>query len=182
MRKRKRFVPYKRKLEGRTDYRKRLALVKSGMPRLVIRKSLNNIIVQVVNYETKGDKVIVSAHSNELAKLGWKGRKRNLPAAYLVGLLCGKKAKEKNVSKAILDMGLYTSVKGSVVYAALKGAVDAGLEVPHDEAVIPPEDRLKGKHIKGKDIEPEFEAVKKNILAVKNGSRAKRSEPSKGTE
>lgn len=165
--KRKRFVPYKRKLEGRTDYRKRLALVKSGLPRLVIRKSLNNITVQVVNYETKGDKVLVSAHSRELLKLGWKGRKRNLPAAYLTGLLCGKKAKEKNIENAILDMGLYTAVRGNVVYAALKGAADAGLNVPHDEAVMPPEDRLRGKHIRGKDIEPEFEAVKNRILEGK---------------
>lgn len=167
MKRHKRFVPYKRKLQGRTDYKKRLALVKSGMPRLVVRKSLNNISVQVVDYETKGDKAVVSAHSNELVKLGWKGRKRNLPAAYLVGLLCGKKAKEKHVEKAILDMGLYTAVKGNVIYAVLKGAVDAGLQIPHDDAVMPAEDRLKGKHIKGKDIEPEFEAVKKKIMAGK---------------
>ncbi|MBU2637556.1 MAG: 50S ribosomal protein L18 [Nanoarchaeota archaeon] len=167
MKKRKRFIPYKRKLKGKTDYKKRLGLVKSGMPRLVIRKTLNNIIAQVVNYETKGDRVIVSAHSRELLKLGWKGRRRNLPAAYLTGMLCGLKAKEKKIENAILDMGLYTSVKGNVIYAALKGAVDAGLNVPHDDSVMPPEDRLKGKHIKGKDIEPEFEAVKKKILAGK---------------
>lgn len=167
MKKRKSFIPYKRKLEGRTDYRKRLALLKSGMPRLVIRKSLNNITVQVINYETSGDRVIASAHSNELLKLGWKGRKRNLPAAYLVGLLCGKKAREKKTDKAILDMGLYTAVKGNVIFAALKGAVDAGLNVPHDAAVMPPEDRIRGKHIKGKDIELGFEAVKSRILAGK---------------
>lgn len=163
MRKCKRFVPFKRKLEGKTDYRKRLALLKSGKPRLVVRKSLNNISAQIIAYETEGDKVLASAHSRELLKLGWKGRRRNLPAAYLTGYLCGQQAKKAGISEAIFDAGLYTSVKGVVIYAVLKGALDAGLNIPHNKSVFPAEDRIRGKHIKGKNIESEFEAVKKKI-------------------
>ena len=35
----KHVLPYRRKREGRTNYKKRLALLKSGQPRLVIRRS-----------------------------------------------------------------------------------------------------------------------------------------------
>lgn len=161
MKHRRRFIPFKRKLEGKTDYRKRLALLKSGKPRLVVRRSLNNISAQIIMYETAGDKVLVSAHSKELSKLGWKGRRRNIPAAYLVGYLCGMKSKKAKVNEAIFDSGLYTTVKGSVIYAVLKGALDAGLNIPHSDEVLPPDDRIKGKHIKAGISD--FEAVKKKI-------------------
>lgn len=165
MKHRKRFIPFRRKLEGRTDYRKRLILLKSGKPRFVVRRSLNNISAQIIGYETEGDKVLVAAHSRELLKLGWKGRRRNLPAAYLVGYLCGMKAKKAKINDAIFDAGFYTSVKGSVIYAVLKGALDAGLKIPHNEAVFPPADRIMGKHIKAGASE--FEAVKKKIGETK---------------
>ena len=76
MRRHKRFVPFKRKLQGKTDYRKRLVLLKSGKPRLVVRKSLNNISTQIIAYETAGDKVLVAATSRELLKLGWTGKRK----------------------------------------------------------------------------------------------------------
>ncbi|MEK6864797.1 MAG: 50S ribosomal protein L18 [Nanoarchaeota archaeon] len=163
MRRHKRFVPFKRKLQGKTDYRKRLVLLKSGKPRLVVRKSLNNISTQIIAYETAGDKVLAAATSRELLKLGWTGKRKNMPAAYLTGYLCGIHAKKAGITEAIFDAGFYTSVNGSVVYAVLKGAIDSGLKIPHNEVVFPPEDRIKGKHIKGKDVEAEFEAVKKKI-------------------
>lgn len=164
MKRRKRFVPFKRKFEGKTDYRKRLALLKSGKPRLVVRKTLNNCYVQVVQYGHEGDIVLAAAGSEELKKLGWTLHRGNIPAAYLTGLLCGEKAKKKGVKEAIFDTGLHTTVKGSVIFAALKGAVDAGLSIQHTDDILPPEDRLKGKHIKGKDVEKEFEAVKRKII------------------
>ncbi len=142
-----RTVPYRRKREGKTDYRRRLKLLLSHKPRLVIRKSLDNVLVQIVEYDEKGDKVVVSAHSNELKKLGWKFGKGNLPAAYLTGLLAGSKAKKKKINEAILDLGLQTSVKGSRIYACLKGVIDAGIEVPHNAEVLPSNDRVSGKHI-----------------------------------
>lgn len=140
-------VPYRRKREGKTNYKRRLGLLKSEKPRLVVRISLKHATAQLINYEPAGDKILVSAHSAELSKLGWKGSTGNLPASYLTGYLIGKKAKSKNVSEAILDLGLRTSVTGSRVYAVLKGAVDAGLNVPHSDDILPSADRLSGKHI-----------------------------------
>ncbi|QQG39242.1 MAG: 50S ribosomal protein L18 [Candidatus Woesearchaeota archaeon] len=144
--KHKKFVKYRRKYEGKTDYRKRLKLLSSNIPRLVVRRMLNNILLQVIKYEPNGDHVIVTTHSREITKFGWKGHKGSLPAAYLTGLLCGKKAKAK-VKKLILDLGLQSPIKGSVVYAALKGVVDAGIDVAHSAEIYPSEERLKGKHI-----------------------------------
>lgn len=158
-------VTFKRKREGKTDYNKRLKLLASNKPRLVIRKSLKNITAQIVEYGTNGDKVTASAHSRELIKMGWKGYRRNLPAAYLVGLLCGVRAKQKNATEAVLDLGLYKSVKGSIFYATLKGVLDAGVHVPHDDSVIPPESRLVGAHTKSPDeAKKNYEKVKHSIL------------------
>ena len=65
-------VPFRRRREGKTNYRTRRALVLSRVPRLVVRLSLKNAIVQIIESESIGDKVIVSAHSRELAKTyGW---------------------------------------------------------------------------------------------------------------
>ena len=39
------------------------------------------------------------------------------------------------------------STNGNRVFAALKGMVDAGLEVPHGDSVLPDDDRVNGAHI-----------------------------------
>ncbi len=140
-------VPYRRKRIGKTDYKTRLRLLKSGETRLVIRRSLKNIWLQVIEFSPAGDKILVTAHSRELKKLGWKGALNNLPAAYLCGMLLAKKAKAKKISKAMLDIGLSVSVKGAVWYAALKGVVDSGLAVPHAKEILPEDKRIKGEHI-----------------------------------
>ncbi len=140
-------VQYRRKRKGKTDYKTRIKLLKSGERRLVIRRSLRNIWLQIIEFSPEGDRVIVSAHSHEIRKLGWKGSLNNLPAAYLCGLLLGKKAKAKNVKNLVLDIGLSVSVKGAVWYAALKGVLDAGISVPHAKEILPDEKRVKGEHI-----------------------------------
>ncbi|MDH5702007.1 MAG: 50S ribosomal protein L18 [Candidatus Bathyarchaeota archaeon] len=141
-------VPFRRRREGKTDYRSRRALVLSRLPRLVVRLTLNHIIVQVVEAEVAGDKGVVSAHSRELAKTyGWQGNCRNVPAAYLTGLLCGFKAMVHGVKKAVLDIGLHSPSRGARVFAALKGVLDAGVTVPHSENMLPDETRIIGKHI-----------------------------------
>ena len=165
-------VKFRRRREGVTDYRARLRLLKSGKPRLVIRRSLKNISAQVIAYSGAGDKVIVSAHSKELEKFGWKANRGNIPAAYFVGLLAGKKAISKNVKEAVLDIGPAVSTKGSRIYAALKGAVDAGLDVPHNKEALPDEKRIKGEHISlylknninPAETEKIFESVKAKII------------------
>ena len=141
-------VPFRRRKEGKTDYRSRRALVLSRLPRLVVRLTLNHIIVQIVKAEVAGDKVVASAHSRELAKTyGWQGNCRNVPAAYLTGLLCGFKATVYGVKKAVLDIGLHSPSRGARVFAALKGVLDAGVTVPHSENMLPDETRISGKHI-----------------------------------
>ncbi len=141
-------VPFRRRREGKTNYRSRLKLLLSRKPRFVVRKTLNHIIGQVILYNEKGDEVVVSAHSKELEKLGYKGHCGNTCSAYLTGLLLGKKAMKEGYDEGVLDIGLQGSSKGSSVFAFLKGVLDAGVYIPHGEYVIPEEDRIYGHHIK----------------------------------
>ncbi len=156
-------VPFRRRREAKTDYRYRLRLLKSRLPRAVVRKSLKHTIVQLIEYKPDGDLVLTSATSQELLKLGWTGDTSNIPAAYLTGLLAGKRATEKSIKYAVLDIGLYPPIKGSRIFASLQGLVDAGLSLPHGEDIFPDEDRLKGKHILENKIE-EFEKIKNKII------------------
>jgi large subunit ribosomal protein L18 len=141
-------APFRRRKECKTDYEARKAFLLSGKPRLVTRSSLNNMIAQIVVAKPNGDEVLVSAQSRELTKkYGWKAPRGNVPAAYLTGLLCGLRARAKGVNEAILDMGLYPPSKGARVFAALKGVLDAKLNIPHSEEKLPDEKRIKGEHI-----------------------------------
>ena len=138
---------FRRRREGKTDYHARKAFVLSGMPRLVTRTSISNIIAQIIVAKPKGDEVLVSAHSRELVKYGWKAPRGNLSAAYLTGFLCGLKAKARGVEGAILDIGLYPPTKGARVFAVLKGVLDAKIDIPHSESKLPDEKRVRGEHI-----------------------------------
>lgn len=140
-------VKFRRRREGRTNYYRRRRLLLSKIPRLVVRKTNTNTIVQIVNASVVGDTTVASAISKELGDHGWAAGTGNIPAAYLTGFLAGLRAKSRGVKKAILDVGLNPPVKGSRIYAALKGAIDAGLEVPHDQNVLPDESRISGEHI-----------------------------------
>ena len=140
-------VPFKRKREGRTYYKKRLKILLSYKCRFVVRKSLKSFQAAIIEYDPKGDKVLLAIDSRSLHKLGWKGNSGNLPSAYLIGLLAGKKAVEKGVKEAILDIGFNNSTKGSRLYAALAGAIDAGLKIPFNQEVMPSKERISGEHI-----------------------------------
>jgi large subunit ribosomal protein L18 len=141
-------APFRRRKEGKTDYRARRAFLASGKPRLVTRSSTNNITAQIVIAKPGGDDVLVSAHSRELAKkYGWKAPRGNLPAAYLTGFLCGAKAKSEGVEEAILDIGLQSPSRGARIFAVLRGVLDAKLKVPHSEEKLPDGSRIKGEHV-----------------------------------
>ncbi len=140
-------VPLRRRREGKTNYKKRLKLLLSRKPRLVVRITNKRVIAQIVEYGSEGDITVAYADSKELEKFGWKGDLNNTPAAYLTGLLIGKKALQKGVREAVLDIGLKTPSKGARVFATLKGAVDAGLAIPHSEEILPDEARIRGEHI-----------------------------------
>lgn len=141
-------VAFRRRRDGKTNYRRRKALVLSGLPRFVVRCTLRRVIAQVIRAEIVGDEVLVSADSSELAKrFGWLGNCSNSPSAYLTGLLCGFRALASGVKEAVLDIGLRSPTKGSRVFAALKGVLDSGVLVPHDEGVLPSEERVQGQNI-----------------------------------
>lgn len=162
----------RRRREGKTDYKARLKLLESSLPRIVIRKTNKYTIAQYVKSKEAQDKVIIGATSKELLKYSWKkereGSLKSLPACYLTGLLLGKKIiqiekKEKNV-KAILDIGLARNVKKSRIYTVLKGLIDGGIEIKHKKDVFPDDKRIKGEHLKNKI---DFEKIKENILKGK---------------
>ncbi|MDD3175035.1 MAG: 50S ribosomal protein L18 [Candidatus Nanoarchaeia archaeon] len=159
-------VAYRRKREGKTNYKKRLTLLKSNLTRLVIRKTNTEIVLQLVNYDQDGDKVVATVPSKKLIKFGWDYSKKSIPAAYLTGLLLAKMAKTKNVTEAVLDLGLQTPEQKSKVYAALKGAIDGGLNIPADEKVFPDESRIKGEHISKMSDLPLFSKYKSKKLDV----------------
>ena len=158
------FVKPRRRREGKTDYRKRLSLLKSGKTRMVVRKSLKNTQVQFVKYKEEGDNVIVSANSKELKdKFKWKFSTSTTPAAYLTGLLAGTRAKEKGISECVLDMGRYPASSGCKIFAALKGIIDAGLACPYSEEKLPSPDRIMGKHL-DKEIASSVNDIKNKII------------------
>jgi large subunit ribosomal protein L18 len=167
MKKTKATIRFRRKRQGKTNYKKRLKLLLSDKPRLVIRAFLKNTYAQIIEFRPEGDKVIAAATSRELEKLGWKFNKGNVPAAYLTGLLAGKKAVEAGIKDAILDTGLANPTKGSRIYACLKGVIDAGLDIPATEDILPDESRIKGEHIAKHRNAPEitktFEEIKNKI-------------------
>ncbi|MFH1506406.1 MAG: 50S ribosomal protein L18 [archaeon] len=157
-------VKFRRKRLGKTNYKKRLSLLQSRKPRLVIRRTNTQIIAQIIKYDADGDKIVIGFDSKQLTKLGWKHSTKNIPAAYLAGLAIGKKAQDKGVKEAILDLGLQTPIAGSKLYAALKGAVDSGLKIPCSEEIFPKQERLEGKHIQKGDVSKDLEMLKKKIL------------------
>jgi len=141
-------MAFRRRREGKTDYRARYKMIETGKPRLVVRITTYHVIAQIINVGMEGDETLVSAHSKQLQKMGWKGATANTAAAYLTGYLCGKRALKAGITEAVLDIGMRPAIRGSKVFAALKGAVDAGLNVPHGEAILPDESRIRGEHIK----------------------------------
>jgi large subunit ribosomal protein L18 len=157
----------RRRREGKTDYRKRLALLKSRTTRIVIRKSIKNTTIQFINYDEKGDSIVATATSKELIKkYNWNYSTSTTPAAYLTGLLAGKRAKEQGITECVLDIGRYVPVTGSKVFAGLKGVIDAGIDCPHNEEKIPSEERIMGEHL-DKNIKNDVNTIKDKIIGGK---------------
>jgi len=157
-------VQFRRRREGKTDYRRRLKLIRSGMARAVVRCSLRHTVVQLIRYDEKGDRVVAEATTAQLTEKGWTGSTGNLPAAYLAGLMAGRKALKANLDSAVLDIGLRTPSKGSKVFASLKGLLDAGMKINHTKEVLPPEDRIRGKHLGKEHLLTQFDQLKEWII------------------
>ncbi|MCU4924726.1 50S ribosomal protein L18 [Halobacteria archaeon AArc-dxtr1] len=140
-------VPMRRRREVRTDYHQRLRLLKSGKPRLVARKSNKHTTAQLISPGPQGDETLASAHSSDLEEYGWDAPTSNISAAYLTGLLAGQRAVEAGLEEAVLDIGLNTATPGNKVFAVQEGAIDAGLEIPHNDSVLADWSRTRGEHI-----------------------------------
>ena len=156
---------YRRREHGLTDYRRRLKLLRSGEPRAVVRISNTQIVCQLVGYEADGDIILASSNGSGLvSNYKWpKGASRkSVPACYLAGLALAKQAKSAGHSSVVLDIGLASSTKGSRVFAALKGMVDGGLEIPHGDSILPDDGRINGAHIDAK-VEKAVEKTRKAI-------------------
>ncbi len=140
-------IPFRRRREGKTNYHLRRRLVKGNRNRAVVRVTNNHCLVQFVRARITGDLTLSASHSRELKNFNWSSTTSNLPSAYLVGFLAGLKAKNIGVADAILDIGHNPPIYGSRIFAALKGIIDSGVDVPHSDKIFPTENRLNGTHI-----------------------------------
>ena len=135
--------------EEKTNYKKRKLLLMNRHDFVTVQISNENTLVQIHKPQMTGDKVVASAHSRFLLSKGWKGSRKNVPAAYLTGYFAGKKALIQGTKEAILYSG--TRKYTQRMAAALKGVIDAGLQIPASEETLPSEDRINGQHLKIKN-------------------------------
>ncbi|XP_009774634.1 large ribosomal subunit protein uL18-like [Nicotiana tabacum] len=99
----KRFqVKFKRRREGKTDYRARNRLInqdknKYNTPkyRFVVRFTNKDIIAQIVSASIAGDMILASAYARELPRYGLKVGLTNYAAAYCTGLLLARRVLKK---------------------------------------------------------------------------------------
>ncbi|KAF4352525.1 hypothetical protein G4B88_013355, partial [Cannabis sativa] len=124
----KRFqVKFKRRREGKTDYRARIRLInqdknKYNTPkyRFVVRFTNKDIIAQVVSASIAGDHVLAAAYAHELPHYGLEVGLTNYAAAYCTGLLLARRVLK------MLEMD--DEYEGNV-----EGALDGGLDIPHSD-------------------------------------------------
>jgi len=177
----KRFqVKFRRRREGKTDYRQRHKLItqdknKYNSPkyRFAVRFSNKFVLCQIIYAEIEGDKVLCSASSSELPKYGLPVGLKNYSATYCTGLLLARRLlkqlgldevyngveeptgnivstkvngrtyfveevdEDKKPFRALLDVGIRNTTTGARVFAALKGASDGGLDIPHSNKRFP---------------------------------------------
>jgi len=156
---------FKRRRNGETDYRRRMKMLRGGFARAVVRVTNTQTICQLVNYEPTGDTVKISIDGRTLVeKYGWPidASRKSIPASYISGYAMAKAVIVAGHKEAVLDIGLAASTPGNRVFAALKGMVDAGMEIPYGESVLPDDDRINGSHIDD-SIAKAVEAAKKSI-------------------
>eukprot|EP00092_Neocalanus_flemingeri_P019407 GFUD01021021.1.p1 GENE.GFUD01021021.1~~GFUD01021021.1.p1 ORF type:complete len:297 (-),score=84.81 GFUD01021021.1:130-1020(-) len=132
--------------------------------RMIVRSSNTDICCQIAYARLEGDIVICAAYSHELPRYGVKVGLTNYAASYCTGLLLARRILQKfsldsvyegnteingemycvednddgpGAFRACLDVGLARTSTGAKVFAALKGAVDGGLDIPHSEKRFP---------------------------------------------
>lgn len=154
----------RRRIEGKTDFAKRIKLLKSESPRIVFRKTSKYLIAQYVDSKEAKDIIKTGITSKILLNYGWpesaKGSLKSITAAYLLGILMGKKISDKK-NIPIIDFGMIRNVHKSRAYSFMKGLIDSGINLEHKEGIFPDENRIKGEHLKNKIP---FEQIKSKII------------------
>jgi len=132
--------------------------------RLIVRSSNTDFCCQIAYARLEGDYIVSAAYSHELPQYGVKVGLTNYAAAYCTGLLLARRVLQKfNLDKmyqgaseingdyfcvedqddgpgafrCCLDVGLARTSTGAKVFAAMKGAVDGGLDIPHSVKRFP---------------------------------------------
>lgn len=132
--------------------------------RLVVRVTNKDIIAQVAYARLQGDVIICAAYAHELPRYGISVGLSNYSAAYATGLLVGRRilqkfgldsmydgqievdgdefyeeadSGEKASFRCYLDTGLARTSTGARIFGVLKGAADAGLDIPHSPKRFP---------------------------------------------
>ncbi|EPS61271.1 hypothetical protein M569_13526, partial [Genlisea aurea] len=127
--------------------------------RFVVRFTNKDIVAQIVSATIAGDRVLAAAYAHELRHYGLEVGLTNYAAAYCTGLLLGRRvlnkldldqeyegnveatgedysvepAESRRPFRALLDVGLLRTTTGNRVFGALKGALDAGIDIPHSD-------------------------------------------------
>ncbi len=159
-------VQKRRRREAKTNYSKRIKLLKGNSPRVVFRKTNKYVIAQYVTSKHAQDKIEMGINSKILLKYGWpkqaEGGLKSIPASYLTGLLIGKKIIEKKLETPIIDFGMIRNLHKTKIYAFMKGLIDAGIKIKFDEKkdIFPSNERIKGEHLRNKIP---FEQIKSKI-------------------
>lgn len=144
----------------RTLVRQEKSKYNANKLRFVVRITNKSVTCQIVNAKIIGDEVLCVAYSSELPRYGLKVGLKNYAACYATGLLCARRALQKfgladvyegNVEvngdffleeatederaplQCFLDVGLRPTTTGARVFAAMKGATDGGIFIPHRE-------------------------------------------------
>lgn len=154
----------RRRKENKTDYLKRLKLLKGEKPRIVFRKTNRYIISEYVVSREAQDKIIVGFDSRKLNEYGWpknaQGSLKSIPASYLTGYLIGKIITKQNLEVPILDAGMNRVLHKNKIYAFIKGLIEAGIKINCKKDFFPEDSRIKGQHLKNKIP---FEEIKSKI-------------------
>jgi len=151
--------------------------------RFIVRITNKDIICQIAYATIEGDVILSAAYAHELARYGMPLGLTNYAASYATGLLLARRvlSKLKLADKyqgnkeingqdyhvepltdgphpftALLDVGLQRTTTGSKVFAAMKGACDGGLNVPHSDR------RFVGFDSETKKLDPEV--LRKHIF------------------
>jgi large subunit ribosomal protein L18 len=159
-------VSKRRRTESKTDYLKRLKLLKSEAPRVIFRKTNKYIIAEYVVSKEAQDKVEIGITSKKLKNYGWpdefSGSLKSVPASYLTGLLIGKEIIKNKLKTPIVDFGMIRVISKNRTFAFIKGLVDAGVKIKCSEEDFPDEERISGKNLK-EDFSKIFKEIKSKI-------------------